>query len=128
MASGIIGTMASGFLLFYAGFSGTMASGISKAQLFLPLSVDPAEIELVNKDCVRGVYFNKSELEAFRDNRFYVPGKLNWLSEPHKDVPWIDFASFHLELDQHLEKKKSPLCWMRYPNGDLEVCFVVWWG
>ena len=30
MASGIIGTMASGFLLFYAGFSGTMASGISK--------------------------------------------------------------------------------------------------
>jgi hypothetical protein len=98
-----------------------------KAQLFVPYSNQNIEFDQLNPDCFAGFYINKEELEQFTSAKFYIPTKLDWLVQPHSNVPWLTYNQFKEETDELLKGKKSPLCWMKQPNGEISKFFLVWW-
>lgn len=98
-----------------------------KAQLFVPYFKQNISFEQLNSDCVQGFYINKYELSQFSNCKFHIPSKLNWLLEPHKNVDWQSFNNFKKETELLLLSKKSPLCWIKQPNGEISKFFIVWW-
>ena len=98
-----------------------------KAQLFVPYSNQNINFELLNSDCVIGFYINQQQLLQFSDCKFYIPTKINWLLSPHKNVNWLSFDTFKEQTESLLSVKKSPLCWIKKPNGELSKFFLVFW-
>ncbi|CAM1343497.1 DUF1853 family protein [Tenacibaculum amylolyticum] len=98
-----------------------------KAQLFPHLNDSNKEFPLINNDCISGFYIYLKELAQFKECKFYIPTKHNWLVIPHTNVKWLNFDAFKADLSIFLEKTISPLCWMKKPNGTLLKLFVVWW-
>ena len=98
-----------------------------KAQLFLPYSQRNDNLKILNNDCISGVYLTKKELNVFTDCKFYIPIKKDWLLNPHVNVNWLLYREFKKQSDIFLERKFSPLCWMKEPNGKIIKFFLVWW-
>ncbi len=97
-----------------------------RAQLFIPLNKSITSSNL-NQQCISGFYIRLNELDNFTNNQFYIPTKLDWLIEPHEKVKWIEINTFKQELNDLLNAKKSPLCWLKTTEGMLQKFFVVWW-
>jgi len=98
-----------------------------KAQLFVPYSNQNIQFEQLNSECISGFYLNQHELLEFADCKFYIPSKINWLLEPHKNVDWLSFVVFKEQTTSLLAAKRSPLCWVKQPNGALSKFFLVFW-
>lgn len=98
-----------------------------KAQLFVPYSNQNVTFEQLNSDCVSGFYIYQDELKQFSNCKFYIPTKIDWLIEPHEKVNWISFSKFIEQTEYLLLQKKSPLCWVKQPNGEISKFFLVWW-
>jgi len=96
-----------------------------KAQLFVPY-LKEVEFTLLNKKCVNGFYIPISEINQFTDCKFYIPSKINWLLEVHTQVKWLSYSLFSKEVQQIINQKTTPLCWIKFPNGTLQKFFVVW--
>lgn len=97
-----------------------------KGQLFLPYDKKIA-VNPLNHYCVKGYYYRPEQIIERVDSKFYIPHKLEWLSEPHTNVDWVDFARFNKKLNELLSDKRSPMCWIKSQKGEIEKCFVVWW-
>lgn len=97
-----------------------------KAQLFTPYASN-INFELVNKRCLKGFYIHYSEIQQFRSCKFHMPIKVDWLLEVHSHVAWITFDQFYKDITPILHKRKAPLCWIKFPNGNIQKFFVVWW-
>jgi hypothetical protein len=97
-----------------------------KAQLYVPFqsNVDCKEL---NQECVFGFYINKNQLSNFKDGKFYIPRKLDWLIEPNTQVDWMNAQSAQQRIQEFHEKKSTPLCWIKAPNGEIYKVFVTWW-
>ena len=98
-----------------------------KAQLFLPYNSQHIQLTKLNTDCVKGFYINRKELENFKESKFYIPTKKDWLITPHEQVSWITYATFNNKIKEFELRKFSPLVWIKSKNGELSKCFVVWW-
>lgn len=98
-----------------------------KAQLFIPLDNETIICTKINKDCIAGFYIHCNELGQFKETKFYIPTKKDWLTVPHTHVDWISYEDFLKESDQYLERKFSPMCWIKSKNGELRKFFLVWW-
>ncbi|MEL4308331.1 DUF1853 family protein [Joostella sp. CR20] len=98
-----------------------------KAQLFLPFGKYSIDFKQINEECVTGFYIHHTELQQLQAGKFYIPSKKNWLVNPHAAVDWILFDAFSAEIENLVSLKKSPLCWIKYPNGIIKKFFVVWW-
>jgi hypothetical protein len=98
-----------------------------KAQLFVPYSNQSITFKLLNPDCVIGFYIYQHQLSQFEDCKFYVPTKMNWLIQPHKNVDWLRYNDFIKQTELALLSKKSPLCWIKQVNGEISKFFLVWW-
>ncbi|MBE7630262.1 DUF1853 family protein [Tenacibaculum piscium] len=106
-----------------------------KAQLFVPLKDYGKEFHqkknkkysLINTDCIIGFYVTLLELNQFKDCKFYIPTKHNWLVTPHTNINWHTFNDFITKITPVLIDKKSPLCWLKKTNGELLKFFVIWW-
>ncbi len=98
-----------------------------KAQLFPHLNDINKIFPLINNDCVEGFYIFKKELTLFKDCKFFIPTKHNWLTKPHTNIKWLKMEDFLLDLDVFLKEKNAPLCWLKKRNGMLLKFFVVWW-
>ena len=98
-----------------------------KAQLFVPYSNQNVPFETLNPDCVTGFYINQQQLSQFIDCKFYIPTKIDWLLTPHKNVAWMSFSTFKEKTKPAILAKKSPLCWMKQPNGEITKFFLVWY-
>lgn len=98
-----------------------------KAQLFPHLNHLDKEFPLINNDCIAGFYIHQDELIQFKECKFYIPSKHNWLVIPHTNVKWLNFDNFKADLSLFLEKMNSPLCWIKKRNGELLKVFIVWW-
>lgn len=94
-----------------------------KAQLFVPLKKFGKDFPLINNECIEGFYIHTSELEKFKDCKFFIPTKHNWLVKPHTMVDWLNFKNFNI----FLSKERNPLCWIKKPNGECVKAFVVCW-
>lgn len=99
-----------------------------KAQLFVPFSNKNLQLKKINKDCIVGFYINAEELNQFSECKFYIPSKKDWLIIPYKNVNWLSFKTFRENCKEYLDRKFSPLCWLKKPNGELEKFFLVWWN
>ncbi|WP_375239246.1 DUF1853 family protein [Aurantibacter sp.] len=97
-----------------------------KAQLFLPYNEDKT-FNNINKECVYGFYFNYNNLDKFKGCKFYIPKKIDWLLDVNANVSWSSLNIIKLELDAFYTEKYSPLVWLKFPNGEISKCFVVYW-
>ena len=98
-----------------------------KAQLFVPLCEENILLKKINQACIVGFYINKKELSQFKDCKFYIPNKKDWLLVPHPNVDWLTFYPFKEKATEYLERDFSPLCWIKKPNGEVKKFFLVWW-
>lgn len=98
-----------------------------RAQLFVPYTSRSSSFQLINNDCIKGFYLTTKQLTSFKNCRFYIPSKLNWLSEPTENNSFISYTEFLNEIKEPLAEKRSPLCWLLNQDGDLMKFFVVWW-
>jgi len=97
-----------------------------KAQLFTPYK-ENVNFDLLNQDCLKGFYIYQSEMQQFSDCEFYIPHKVDWLLEVQTKVDWLHYAEFQKKITVHLNEKRAPLCWVKFPDGKLQKMFVVWW-
>ena len=97
-----------------------------KAQLFLPYGKQHIQLTTLNTDCLQGFYINRKKLEDFKDSKFYIPSKKDWLIIPHEQVSWITYCNFSKEINAFEIRKFSPLVWIKSKKGGLSKCFVVW--
>ncbi len=98
-----------------------------KAQLFLPFSNQDVELKTLNTDCITGFFINQNELNQFKDCKFYIPNKKDWLILPHAHVNWLNFDAFKVVTEDYFEQKFSALCWVKFNSGELKKLFLVWW-
>lgn len=98
-----------------------------KAQLFIPFSNQNIELINLNNDSISGFYITQKELELFSSCKFYIPIKKDWITEPYQNVNWINFQEFKEKTKEYLDRKFSPLYWLKKPNGELTKMFLVWW-
>lgn len=97
-----------------------------KAQLFLPLDQNETVFYKLNPNCVYGFYIRLDDLLQFKTAQFYIPEKIDWLMEAKYEVPWLDHDNFTSEVKIWLDRKISPLFWMK-DKGILSKFFVIWW-
>ncbi|WP_439131632.1 DUF1853 family protein [Polaribacter sp.] len=98
-----------------------------KAQLFVPFSNRKIQFTTLNNHCISGFYINLKQLSNFIDCKFYIPDKKDWLVVPHTHVDWLNFDRFQENMKEYLNRKFSPLCWLKFKNGTIEKVFLVWW-
>lgn len=99
-----------------------------KAQLFVPFnSNENVDFCLLNPKCVKGVYIHYTDIKTLGHCKFYIPSKHNWLLEPFKQVHWQNCFEFNEKIQIMIHRKVAPMCWIKYPNGEIKKCFVVWW-
>lgn len=98
-----------------------------KAQLFVPFLKENIELKVLNTNCIVGFYINKNQLNLFKDCKFFVPKKKDWLVIPHTNVEWLSFNKFKIIANNYFEQQFSSLCWVKLKNGELKKFFLVWW-
>ncbi|MTE25702.1 DUF1853 family protein [Winogradskyella ouciana] len=98
-----------------------------KAQLFLPYNKRSIPIKPLNTNCVNGYYFPYNTLRSFSRLTFYIPEKLDWLVVPHIDVDWVNYEQAQIEIEQHINQKRSPMVWIRHNKDEIHKCFITWW-
>ncbi len=98
-----------------------------KAQLFPHLNDVQKKFSVINNDCIEGFYIYKNELVSFKNCKFFIPTKHNWLAKPHTNINWLKYEGFNERLSSYLNEENTPLCWLKKPNGTLVKFFVVWW-
>lgn len=98
-----------------------------KAQLFVPLTTNSELDTNINSECVAGFYINSSELVQFKDAKFYIPSKKDWLVTPHTNVDWLSYNDFIIDSNEYLQREFSPMCWLKLNTGELKKFFLIWW-
>ncbi|MBG7613445.1 DUF1853 family protein [Polaribacter sp. BAL334] len=98
-----------------------------KAQLFVPFDEKEVKFYLLNSDCIAGFYINSRQLAHFKKCKFYIPEKKDWLILPHHRVSWLSLEDFTLKSTAYLSRNFSPLCWVKFENGEIQKFFLVWW-
>ncbi|MGB5942730.1 MAG: DUF1853 family protein [Leeuwenhoekiella sp.] len=100
-----------------------------KGQLFLPLKAK-LTTPRINASAVMGNWFPLEKLEMVGAGKaeIFIPPKNDWVSIPDNDLAeWLT-PSEAKELLFYLKKnQQSTLIWLRFPGGELQRHFVVWW-
>jgi uncharacterized protein len=100
-----------------------------KACLFVPKSLQDEQFARINQKCIQGVWIRHVDftIEAYGHLRFFIPEKQDWLIEPHNCKIWLSFKEVKIKLDDQIEKKNSPLLWVKTTDSTYTKMFVVWW-
>lgn len=98
-----------------------------KAQLFLPYENQKIDINPLNSDCITGWHLNFEKINELRNFQFHIPEKLEWLCSPKTLVNWLFFEEAKTKIKIQIDNKRSPLCWIKNNNNELQKCFITWW-
>ncbi|MBT8280184.1 MAG: DUF1853 family protein [Muriicola sp.] len=100
-----------------------------KAQLFTPYDSTRIGIRPLNKGCISGFWirFEEFNSEHFKEFKYYIPTKEEWVLKPCEEVNWTNHFNLLLEINIRMLKESSPMVWMRKSKGDYKKFFVVWW-
>lgn len=98
-----------------------------KAQLFLPYDHQNMRLKTLNNACVVGFYINQNNLASFKNCKFFIPTKKDWLTAPHSNVDWLSFKIFKTITKDYFKQNFSTLCWIKQRTGVIEKVFLVWW-
>jgi hypothetical protein len=97
------------------------------AQLFTPYYAEPISFNVINSQCHAGSYLSIDNINLLKDSYFYIPPKNEWLQTPTNDVHWMNFGNALDNLSELICNKKSPLCWIKNKNNEIEKVFITWW-
>ena len=84
-----------------------------KAQLFVPKKLIDNTFKHINNNCIIGYYIGMSEYKSLSNCEFYMPSKLDWLTDPHHNVNWMSKINFTPYIEAEIDQSRSPLCWIR---------------
>ncbi|WP_298494178.1 DUF1853 family protein [uncultured Algibacter sp.] len=98
-----------------------------KAQLFLPFTNQDIKLKTLNTNSIAGFYINQNYLDNFKDCKFYIPNKKDWIIIPHTNVNWINYNAFRKISEVYFKEGFSALCWVKFKNGEIKKIFLVWW-
>jgi len=73
------------------------------------------------------LYANETNLVKFRDCKFYIPKKIDWLLDISTNVNWQTYIQVLPQLNTYKSENYSPMLWIKFSNGELSKCFVVSW-
>jgi len=100
-----------------------------KASLFIPKELSTYNFPHINKECIIGFWVHLKDFSNYdkKDLKFFAPEKQDWPVDPKHGVEWFSFKRINEQI-QHLHlRKKSPLIWIKQPDGFFERLIVVWW-
>ena len=99
-----------------------------KANLFLPWQ-HPSLKEDMAMGAAQGFWMRTSEFlhSGFGEAEFYSPKKPDWPIDPQNNTRWFSFETIRNQIDPLLERKQSPLIWMKTREGKYQRFFLVWW-
>lgn len=97
-----------------------------KGQLFIPHG-ETINNSLLNEKCIVGTYVNHESLDSFKDSKFYLPSKLEWLSIPTTQIEWTSIHEIKDQIQPLLERNFSPMLWVKDSNDEIKKMFVTWW-
>ncbi|APY00316.1 DUF1853 family protein [Lacinutrix venerupis] len=97
-----------------------------KAQIFIPFGKE-IKLKILNPECIYGFYFKYTELSQFKDCKFYIPKKTDWLVDVSTNVNWKTYENILPKLTIFEAEKYSPMLWLKFPNGNITKAFVVAW-
>ena len=97
-----------------------------KGQLFTSPN-DPAPPSILNEHAIAGKYYRYDELKELGKVKIHIPNKHDWLIQPHANVNWIESIDDSKELHEQLADNRSPMIWIKEPNGVVSKAFVVCW-
>lgn len=97
-----------------------------KSMLFLPAG-STATPPGVNPKAIQGNWYRPEELGQFKNCLWHLPEKINWAVDPVHCAEWLDYDSFLVQLYRWLDEKRSPMCWLKTPEGTFKKLFAVWW-
>lgn len=100
-----------------------------KANLFVPKQLLNYSFSEVNPECIIGYWIKYEEFteEEFGSAVFFSPKKADWPKDPAQNKKWESFSEIKEQLQTLLDRKKSPLVWMKKASGEFERFFLVWW-
>jgi hypothetical protein len=100
-----------------------------KASVFLPKQMKTTSFDHINPVTIAGYWIKASEFtfEAYGENSFFTPTKKYWPVSPQQNENWYSYDDIREQIQTLLERRFSPLLWMKTPNGELERFFIVWW-
>jgi hypothetical protein len=98
-----------------------------KAQLFVPFKMRGFPLRLVNNNCIQGYYIRYNDIEQLYNHKLYIPTKLDWLTNVHDDVTWLNYKEGNKVIKESIIQERSPLCWIKDENNNLQKVFIVWW-
>ncbi|MDT0690492.1 DUF1853 family protein [Salegentibacter sp. F188] len=101
-----------------------------KANLFLPKHFNYTEkAGSINKECIAGYWIHSEEFcgEEYEGYHFFSPKKQQWPVHPKYAEKWHSYALIKKQVDSFIERKRSPLLWMKKGESEFERFFIVWW-
>lgn len=99
-----------------------------KAQLFLPEDSEPISFEGLNEACVAGRYIHYVLFNKFKDCKFFIPHKYDWLVIPHSNMDWVIYEKAIFNIKEFIDREFSPLVWIKHSNGVIQKYFIIWWS
>ncbi|SHI89039.1 DUF1853 family protein [Pseudozobellia thermophila] len=98
-----------------------------KAQLFMPHAERKFDLHPFNNRCKAGywIHYDGFDSEEFRQHRYYIPPKPEWVIAAHDKVSYIPHGNILPDVIQRIHTKNSPMLWMKKEDGTLEKLFVV---
>lgn len=100
-----------------------------KASLFLPKNIKEPKTEDINKACFAGYWIRMGDFTAseYGDKLFHAPTKQDWPRDPSTNEEWVTYKTIHFEVRELIQRKRSPLIWMKSGDKNFERFFVLWW-
>lgn len=100
-----------------------------KASLFLPKGIKEPETSEINKSCFAGYWIRIGDFNPldYEDKLFQAPTKQDWPRDPSTNEDWVTYKEIHFQILELIQKKRSPLIWMKSGDNSFERFFVVWW-
>lgn len=100
-----------------------------KASVFLPKEIKKSSLKDINPAAVTGSWIRASEFtfDDYGENAFFTPKKRYWPVQPELNKTWFSFEEIKEQTNLLLNRKFSPLLWMKTPQGSYQRFFIVWW-
>lgn len=98
------------------------------ANLYLPFGKSDIP-KNINAEAIKGFWLQPDALKTgdFKTSKFFLPTKSDWLLEPTENTDWQSLDDTLNQVEQMHKRKKSPMVWIKSPEGRFRKAFVVWW-
>ena len=99
------------------------------ANLFVPFHLVGQPLSEINTKAIVGYWLSINDFQNIQNQNslFYLPQKTEWGIHPSNNQNWVSKTEILPQIQSHLNRQFSPLCWIKKPNKSFEQCFIVWW-